>query len=79
MPIMLRHAWHDAGTFCKNSNTGGPNGTIRYEQEIQHGCNNGLCFTDGKIAEIKQNFPDVSYSDISQIGGYAAVEFCQGP
>ncbi|PSS12097.1 L-ascorbate peroxidase 3, peroxisomal like [Actinidia chinensis var. chinensis] len=41
-PIMLRLAWHDAGTYDVNTKTGGPNGSIRNEEEYSHGSNNGL-------------------------------------
>lgn len=42
MPIMVRLAWHDAGTFCAKDNTGGANASIRFEPEISHGANAGL-------------------------------------
>ncbi|CAN1276532.1 L-ascorbate peroxidase 3 [Linum perenne] len=41
-PIMLRLAWHDAGTYDKNTKTGGPNGSIRNDEELAHGANSGL-------------------------------------
>ncbi|WRX16247.1 hem peroxidase - like 10 [Theobroma cacao] len=41
-PIMLRLAWHDAGTYDVNTKTGGPNGSIRNEEEYTHGSNSGL-------------------------------------
>jgi hypothetical protein len=41
-PIMLRLAWHDAGTYDVNTRTGGPNGSIRAEREYSHGANAGL-------------------------------------
>ncbi|KAK6159587.1 hypothetical protein DH2020_006901 [Rehmannia glutinosa] len=41
-PIMLRLAWHDAGTYDVNTKTGGPNGSIRNEEEYTHGANSGL-------------------------------------
>ncbi|XP_020085140.1 probable L-ascorbate peroxidase 3 isoform X1 [Ananas comosus] len=31
-PLMLRLAWDDAGTYDKETNTGGPNGSIRFEE-----------------------------------------------
>lgn len=34
--------WHDAGTYDVNTKTGGPNGSIRNEDEYTHGANNGL-------------------------------------
>ncbi|GMN48720.1 hypothetical protein TIFTF001_017888 [Ficus carica] len=41
-PLMLRLAWHDAGTYDAKLKTGGPNGSIRNEEEYTHGSNNGL-------------------------------------
>lgn len=34
--------WHDAGTYDAKSRTGGPNGSIRNEQELNHAANRGL-------------------------------------
>nr|CAB3483756.1 unnamed protein product [Digitaria exilis] len=41
-PIMLRLAWHDAGTYDVKTKTGGANGSIRFEEEYSHGSNAGL-------------------------------------
>lgn len=40
--ITLGHRWHDAGTYDAKSKTGGPNGSIRNEKELNHSSNNGL-------------------------------------
>lgn len=33
-PVLVRLAWHSAGTYCKETNTGGSNGAgMRYEKE----------------------------------------------
>jgi hypothetical protein len=34
--------WHDAGTYDATTKTGGANGSIRNEEELNHGANNGL-------------------------------------
>ncbi|KAL3622383.1 hypothetical protein CASFOL_033794 [Castilleja foliolosa] len=34
--------WHDAGTYDVNTKTGGPNGSIRNEEEYTHGANSAL-------------------------------------
>lgn len=36
------YRWHDAGTYDAKTKTGGPNGSIRNEEECAHGANNGL-------------------------------------
>ncbi|KAK9136486.1 hypothetical protein Syun_015816 [Stephania yunnanensis] len=41
-PIMLRLAWHDAGTYDANTKIGGANGSIRNHEELSHAANNGL-------------------------------------
>ncbi|OMO73461.1 Heme peroxidase, plant/fungal/bacterial [Corchorus olitorius] len=41
-PIVLRLAWHSAGTFDVKTKTGGPFGTIRHPNELAHEANNGL-------------------------------------
>lgn len=53
MPIILRYAWHDAGTYCKETRTGGPDGSIRFDAEISHGANAGLPFSRTKVEELK--------------------------
>ncbi|MDK0882659.1 hypothetical protein P5F54_15310, partial [Clostridium perfringens] len=41
-PLMLRLAWHSAGTFDVKTKTGGPFGTMKLEAELEHAANNGL-------------------------------------
>ena len=45
-PILLRLAWHDAGTYDKSKtdfgDRGGANGSIRFSPEVTMGANNGL-------------------------------------
>ena len=79
MSLMLRYAWHDAGTYCKETNTGGPNASIRFGPEDGHPANAGLDNAKPKIDAMKEKFPDVSYADLIQAGGYAAIEFTGGP
>jgi L-ascorbate peroxidase len=40
-PLVLRLAWHSAGTYDTNSKTGGPFGTIRNKDELSHSMNVG--------------------------------------
>ncbi|KAK9007517.1 hypothetical protein V6N11_074437 [Hibiscus sabdariffa] len=75
-PIMLRLAWHDAGTYDVSTKTGGPNGSIRNEEECSHGANNGLNIA---LEEVKANHPKITYADLYQLAGVVAVEVTGGP
>ncbi|KAJ9189575.1 hypothetical protein P3X46_000849 [Hevea brasiliensis] len=78
-PIMLRLAWHDAGTYDKNIKTGGPNGSIRNEEEYTHGSNNGLKIAIDFCEEVKAKHPKITYADLYQLAGVVAVEVTGGP
>ncbi|KAK8563068.1 hypothetical protein V6N13_018389 [Hibiscus sabdariffa] len=78
-PIMLRLAWHDAGTYDVSTKTGGPNGSIRNEEEYSHGANNGLNIALGFCEEVKANHPKITYADLYQLAGVVAVEVTGGP
>ena len=76
---MLRFAWHDAGTYDQETKTGGPNASIRHDCEINQYSNNGMSAARIVIDDMKVKFPQVSYADLIQIGGYTAVEYAGGP
>ncbi|KAL2933799.1 L-ascorbate peroxidase 2 cytosolic [Bienertia sinuspersici] len=93
-PIILRLAWHSAGTFDVHSKTGGPFGTIKNQQELAHTANNGLDIAIRLLEPIKEQFPILSYADFYQLfadklffyiyytlklAGVVAVEVTGGP
>nr|UVJ68614.1 Pod [Lilium brownii] len=78
-PLMLRLAWHSAGTWDAKSQTGGPFGTMRHKQELGHGANNGLDIAVKLLEPIKEQFPVLSYGDFYQLAGVVAVEVTGGP
>ncbi|KAJ7967165.1 Ascorbate peroxidase [Quillaja saponaria] len=78
-PIMLRLAWHDAGTYDAKTKTGGPNGSIRSEEEYSHGSNNGLKKAIDFCEEVKSRHPKITYADLYQLAGVVAVEVTGGP
>lgn len=78
-PLMLRLAWHDAGTYCAKTKTGGPNGSIRNEEECAHGANNGLKKAIDWCEEVKSKHPKITYADLYQLAGVVAVEVTGGP
>ncbi|KAM4078177.1 hypothetical protein ACJW30_09G017200 [Castanea mollissima] len=78
-PIILRVAWHSAGTFDVKTKTGGPFGTIRHPEVLAHGANNGLEIAVSLLEPIKEQFPILSYADFYQLAGVVAVEITGGP
>ena len=78
-PLMLRIAWHSAGTFDVGSKTGGPFGTMRHKAELAHGANNGLDIAVRLLEPIKEQFSILSYADFYQLAGVVAVEVTGGP
>lgn len=79
MPILVRLAWHDAGTYCAKTKTGGANGSIRFEPEAGHGANAGLKIAHDFLKNIKEAVPEVSYADLYQLASVVAIEFAGGP
>lgn len=78
-PLMLRLAWHDAGTYDAKTKTGGANGSIRNEEEYSHGSNNGLKKAIDFCEEVKAKHPKITYADLDQLAGVVAVEVTGGP
>ncbi|GFP89045.1 l-ascorbate peroxidase 3 peroxisomal [Phtheirospermum japonicum] len=78
-PIMLRLAWHDAGTYDVNTKTGGPNGSIRNEEEYTHGANSGLKIALDFCEQVKSKCTKITYADLYQLAGVVAVEVTGGP
>nr|BAE48791.1 cytosolic ascorbate peroxidase [Codonopsis lanceolata] len=78
-PLILRLAWHAAGTYDYKTKTGGPFGTIRSPEELSHAANNGLDIAVRLLEPIKQQFPILSYADFDQLAGIVAVEVTGGP
>lgn len=79
-PVLLRLAWHSAGTFCKQSRTGGSDGaTMRFEPEISWGANAGLGYAQTLLEPVKKKFPQVSYSDLWIFAACVAIEEMGGP
>jgi L-ascorbate peroxidase len=78
-PIMLRLAWHDAGTYDAKTKTGGPNGSIRNEEEYTHGANSGLKIAIDFCEQVKSKCSKITYADLYQLAGVVAVEVTGGP
>lgn len=79
MPLMVRLAWHDSGTYDAEAKSGGANGTVRFAPESQHFANTGLEKATALIQPIKDAFPGISYADLFQLASVVAVEYTGGP
>ncbi|XP_020083738.1 probable L-ascorbate peroxidase 3 isoform X1 [Ananas comosus] len=66
-PIMLRLAWHDAGSYDAKTKTGGPNGSIRFEEEYSHSANAGLKIAIDLLEPVKAKHPKITYADLYQV------------
>jgi cytochrome c peroxidase len=79
-PLLVRLAWHAAGTYDKNTKTGGSNGaTMRFNPESAHGANAGLSIARDLLEPIKKQFPKISYSDLWSLAGVVAIQEMGGP
>lgn len=82
-PLLVRLAWHDAGTYNKDipqwPQCGGANGSIRFKPEIGHGANNGLANGLVLLEPIKKKYPGVSFADLLQMASAVAIEVAGGP
>ncbi|KAJ3330259.1 hypothetical protein HDU76_006083 [Blyttiomyces sp. JEL0837] len=74
-PILLRLAWHDAGTYDAETKTGGPNASMRFAPVSLHGANNGLAIARDLLAPIGAKHPQISTADLWALGGVVAIEY----
>eukprot|EP00188_Purpureofilum_apyrenoidigerum_P001198 Plantae.Rhodophyta-Purpureofilum_apyrenoidigerum.ctg16382.p1 GENE.Plantae.Rhodophyta-Purpureofilum_apyrenoidigerum.ctg16382~~Plantae.Rhodophyta-Purpureofilum_apyrenoidigerum.ctg16382.p1 ORF type:complete len:259 (-),score=54.83 Plantae.Rhodophyta-Purpureofilum_apyrenoidigerum.ctg16382:74-802(-) len=79
MPLMVRLAWHDSGTFDAKDGSGGANASIRFQPEIGHACNNGLKKAIDLLEPFHEEYDSVSYADLFQLASVVAIEFTGGP
>lgn len=67
-------AWHDAGTYNKDTGSGGATGTIRFTKEMTAPPNAGLDLAIKLITKIKKDHPSVSWADLLQLASATAIE-----
>jgi len=79
-PIVVRLAWHAAGTYDAASKTGGTNGaSMRFQPEAGDGGNYGLGIARAVLEPIKKEFPGITYADLWTLAGVVAIETMGGP
>ncbi|KAL5332720.1 putative heme-binding peroxidase [Aspergillus crustosus] len=79
-PVFVRLAWHSAGTYDAETDTGGSNGAgMRYEAEGGDPANAGLQFGRAFLEPVKEVHPWITYSDLWTLAGAVAIEEMGGP
>jgi hypothetical protein len=80
-PLLLRLAWHTSALYSPDEDPrGGSNGaTMRFQPEINYHDNSGLELARTIVLPVKDEYPDLSYSDLWILAGYEAVEALGGP
>jgi cytochrome c peroxidase len=74
-PLMVRLAWHQAGTYSKSDGSGGSEGgRIRFNPEKGWGANAGLDLAMKLLEPLKQKYPGISYADLYSLAGSVALE-----
>jgi len=79
-PMVIRLAWHAAGTFDVKDGSGGTNGaTMVFEPESSDPANAGLHIVRSMLMPVKANHPEISVADLWVFSGFSALEFLGGP
>jgi len=78
-PMMVRLAWHSAGSYSKDGTGGTDGGTIRFTPEINHGGNAGLKHAIALLEPIKSANPEATWADLIVYAGVVAIEAMGGP
>ena len=81
MGAFVRLAFHDAGTYDRFTGFSGANASIFHEMDHPH--STGLHWALNQIVDIKNHGNHItnvlSMADLIQLGGYAAIEYLEGP
>lgn len=79
-PVLVRLAWHSAGTYDAVSDTGGSNGAgMRYEAEGGDPANAGLHHARLFLEPVKRLHTWITYSDLWTLAGVTAIRAMGGP
>jgi len=79
-PVLVRLAWHAAGTYDAKTKTGGSNGSgMRYEAEGGDPANAGLQHARAFLEPVKHQFSWLTYADLWSLASVVAIEEMGGP
>lgn len=67
VPLFLRLAFHDAMTYDSNTKTGGANGSIRVQRELDHAGNENLSTAIELLQPVKTKYAILTYAGESQL------------
>jgi catalase (peroxidase I) len=80
-PILIRLAWHDSGTYCSKTKTGGAHACMKYaEGESKFAANAGLDVARDLLQPVKESAAqDMSYADLWALAAVVATKEMGGP
>ncbi|KAL3916294.1 MAG: hypothetical protein SGPRY_006884, partial [Prymnesium sp.] len=78
-PVLVRLAWHDAGTYDRFRDLYGPRGAMRFACEASNPSNNGLDKARQLLEPIKHKVPLLGYADLWQLAAVVSIEMMGGP
>lgn len=79
-PVLVRLAWHSAGTYDAETDTGGSNGAgMRYEAEGGDPANAGLQHARVFLEPVKAKHSWITYADLWTLAGVEAIKQMGGP
>jgi L-ascorbate peroxidase len=83
MPALLRAAIYDATALNTDGTVRGPHGTATLKNQLAIAKSKELKLAIAEVKMLKANGNHITHmlsiSDLIQLGGYAAVEYCGGP
>jgi hypothetical protein len=78
--MIIRNAWHAAGTYDLKDGSGGSNGaTMRFAPESTDSANAGLHIPRNVLGPVLAHHPKLSTADLWTYAGICALEFVGGP
>ena len=78
-PLLIRLAWHDAGTFIAATGQYGPRASMRFVPERDDPANRGLDRARALLEPVKAAVPLLSYADLWQLGAVVSTQLMGGP
>eukprot|EP00884_Botryococcus_braunii_P011261 jgi/Botrbrau1/20135/Bobra.0173s0037.1 len=78
---LLRMSFHDAGTFEKDTKTGGANGSLRFEvfDPFSAGMETGFALLKQVYHKLQEEGYPITWADLFQVGGATMTERAGGP